>query len=186
VWRSLARESPIDILRTVNGEFQQQWTSPIPVRTYTTGRGRTVQMPLLRMNDYVSFAVPNRGATEGSPYSKMYTPKEMLDYWYDSSFGEINHDYGYEHIVNGKRIFAPAQDADLVNELVGLDFAAGDKYWVLPRSPKDKINRKAGDEESEFQTWGNDIKVVLLIRLFMLNQRTYEGNIKHHLLGVSY
>jgi len=183
VWRSLARESPIDILRTVNGEFQQQWTSPIPVRTYTTGRGRTVQMPLLRMNDYVSFAVPNRGATEGSPYSKMYTPKEMLDYWYDSSFGEINHDYGYEHIVNGKRIFAPAQDADLVNELVGLDFSAGDKYWVLPRSPKDKINRKAGDEESEFQTWGKRYQGRIVDQVVYVEPKNLRGQYKTSFVG---
>jgi hypothetical protein len=135
------------------------------------------------MHDYISFAVPNRGGTEGSPYSKMYTPKEMLDYWYASSFGEINHDYGYEHIVNGKRIFAPAQDADIVKELVGLDFAGGDKYWVLPRSPKDKINKKSGDEESEFQTWGKRYQGRVVDQIVYVEPRNLRGQYKTSFVG---
>ena len=183
VWKNLARESPLDILRTVNGEYQQQWTSPIPVRTYTTGTKRTVQMPLLRMHDYVSFAVPNRGSTEGSPYSKMYTPKEMLDYWYNSSFGENNHEYGYEHIVNGKRIYAPVQDLALVKELVGLDLTGDDKVWVLPRSPKDKLNKKSGDEESQFQTWGKRYQGRIVDQIVYVEPARLRGQYKTAFTG---
>ena len=177
-WKGLARTSPADILRTADGKFQQQWTSPIPFAKYNTGR-RTVSYPQLRQGDYVSLNVPPKGRLDGRPYVHMYSPKDMVRIWIDSGFGTgVGQTYGYEHVINGRKINSPFKDQTLTQLFV--DKVRDGSYdprdfWFTPIHGATKNLRLFGEDDSMQQRYAFRLQGRVVDQVVAMDPRFNQG-----------
>lgn len=186
VWASIARESPMDILRTADGKFQQQWTSPIPKQVYSAGRSdatknrRKITYPQLRQGDYISINVPLSGTLQGRPYVDMYTPKDVVSMWINQNFGQAHgHTYGFDmYMPNGTRINSPIKDLEL-NKLLIDKISRGELTdYDIYFQPIGSMNRTPviqGDEYTVNQRWGQRLQGRVVDQLVFINPRTNKG-----------
>jgi len=177
-WKGLARTSPADILRTADGKFQQQWTSPIPFAKYNTGR-RTVSYPQLRQGDYISLNIPTKGRLEGRAYVHMYSPKDMVRIWVDSGFGTgVGQTYGYEHVINGRKINSPFKDETLTQMFV--DNVRNGTYnprdfWFTPIHGSNRKLRLFGEDDSMQQRYGFRLQGRVVDQIVAMDSRFNQG-----------
>jgi len=180
-WKNLARQSPADILRTVDGKFQQQWTSPIPFAKYKTGR-RTVTYPQLRKDDYVSINVPTMGKLEGRSYVHMYSPKDVARIWVQSAFGEgVGQTYGYEHYVGDRKINSPFKEKTITELFISMvrDGKYNERdFWFTPISSAQRKLRLHGDELSISPRYAMRLQGRVVDQIVAINPRLNRGQFR--------